>query len=481
LAERLSREAESAAAAELAWRAAVDAGAALEALGRPDEAADWYRRAEAQLDDRAALVPVDEGRVRLLGDLGESARRLVGVELARGRTAAALDAVRAARRRVLSRLSRPDPAHLAPERRAAWAQAYADYAAARADLDRDAGEDWRRTDAELAALTRTREGARQALRVKLDAAVALLDPQGTGAATALSPLPEDALTLAWGATTTGRVLFCARGTQVSAQRLPDAASPADALAACHDALARATEVRLLADPAVEALDVHATRFDGHALVAGRSVRYAVDIAPHARRVGATPNAPSALVVADARGDLPAARPEGERVAGRLRALGFTPVEVLVDRAATVDAVLAGLGRVEFLHYAGHGQFAGVEGWESNLPVADGRRLGVADLLSQAALPARIVLSGCEMARADGQGSVSGLGLAQAFVLGGADEVVAATRPVRDADAAAVMDALYAQLSPGAGATLAPALARAQAALETSGARVDWAAFRVVVP
>jgi CHAT domain-containing protein len=187
------------------------------------------------------------------------------------------------------------------------------------------------------------------------------------------------------------------------------------------------------------------------------------------------------VVADARGDLPAARPEGERMAARLQSLGFAPVDTLVDRAASVDAVLAALGRVDHLHYAGHGQFAGAEGWESNLPVADGRRIGVADLLSQAALPARVVLSGCEMARADGQGSVSGLGLAQAFVLGGADEVVAATRPVRDADAAVVMDALYARLLPGAGAALALALARAQADLEASGARVDWAAFRVVVP
>jgi tetratricopeptide (TPR) repeat protein len=483
LAERLSREAESTAAAELAWRAAVDAGTALEALGRLDEAATWYRRAEAQLDDRATLVPVDEGRVRLLGDLGESARRLVGVELALKHPAAALEALRLARRRALSRLSRPDPTGLDPARRAAWAQAYADYAAARAALDRDAADDWRRTDAELAASTQTREGARRALRAKLDAAVSLLDPKDAGgSAGALPKLPPAALTLAWGSTPAGDVVFCVRGDEIATHRVLSEAPAAEALpaalAACPEALSGATEVRLLADPAVEALDVHAASVGGRPLIAGRAVTYAVDVAPRPRP---TEPGPTALVVADARGDLPAARAEGERVTARLRALGFATVDGLVDRAATVEAVVGGLGRVGFLHVAGHGQFGGDEGWESNLPVADGRRVGVADLLSQGSLPARVVLSGCEMARSGGLGSVSGLGLAQAFVLGGAGEVVAATRPVRDADAGVVMDALYAHLDAGSGGALAPALARAQADLAAAGSPVDWAAFRVVVP
>lgn len=485
LAERLSREAESTAAEELAWRAAVDAGTALEALGRLGEAATWYRRAEAQLDDRATLVPVDEGRVRLLGDLGESARRLVGVELALKHPAAALEALRLARRRALSRLSRPDPARLDPARRAAWAQAYADYAAARAALDRDAADDWRRTDAELAASTLTREGARRALRAKLDAAVSLLDPKDAGGTGGVLPmLPPGALTLAWGSTPAGRVVFCARGDEIIAHRvLPDAPAAQAlpmALATCPEALSAAREVRLLADPGVEALDVHAASVGGRPLVAGRAVTYAVDVAPRPRPTEPVPGT-TALVVADARGDLPAARAEGERVTARLRALGFQTVDGLVDRAATVEAVVAGLGRVGFLHVAGHGQFGGDEGWESNLPVADGRRVGVADLLSQGSLPARVVLSGCEMARTGGLGSVSGLGLAQAFVLGGAGEVVAATRPVGDADAGVVMDALYAHLGAGPEASLAPALSRAQADLAAAGSPVDWAAFRVVVP
>jgi len=482
LAERLAREAFSISATELAWRAAVDAGVALEALGRREDAAQWYRQAEDLLDDHATRVPVDQGRVRLLADFGESARRRIGIERALGRPQAALDALRIARRRALSRLATPDPAHLEPARRAAWTRAYAEYAKARAALDLEAGEDWRRTDAELAALTRQREGARRALRVKLDTAVALLDTRADSPeASSLPPLPVGSATLAWGDSPAGRIVFCVHGEQVSVHDLPDA-SPAARLAAslsaCAHVLARTTEVRILPDPSLEGLDLHAVEFEGRIFIAGRVVRYAVDLLPPSKDgSGASQRA---LVVADALGDLPSARVEGARIERRLQALGWRTVEALVDRAASVDAVLTGLRSSNFMHYAGHGEYAGSEGWESGLPVAFGRRVKVADLLSQPAVPRHVVLSGCEMARAEGQGSVSGLGLAQALVLGGAHEVVAATRPVADADAARVMEALYAQLGPGS-PELAAALARAQTALAASGSPVDWAAFRAVTP
>jgi CHAT domain-containing protein len=58
------------------------------------------------------------------------------------------------------------------------------------------------------------------------------------------------------------------------------------------------------------------------------------------------------------------------------------------------------------------------------------------------VPDVVVLSGCETART-GTAGPEGFGLAQAFAVAGAREVIAAIRPVRDEVSLAVAKALYA--------------------------------------
>jgi CHAT domain-containing protein len=113
-----------------------------------------------------------------------------------------------------------------------------------------------------------------------------------------------------------------------------------------------------------------------------------------------------------------------------------------------------------------------------LPLAGGGRLGVADVLALAPAPARVVLSGCDAAKSDGD--AEGLGLAQAFVAAGADEVLAPVRPVADALAAKLAARIHRDHDPP---PLAVALRDAAIALrnEDPGGREDWdwAAFRVL--
>jgi CHAT domain-containing protein len=89
-----------------------------------------------------------------------------------------------------------------------------------------------------------------------------------------------------------------------------------------------------------------------------------------------------------------------------------------------------------------------------------------------------VLSGCEAARATAS-SAPALGIAQVFVVAGAREVVAATRPVDDALAAQIVSRVMTSLD--ASAALGTALARAQADLAGEKPQSDWATFRVLVP
>ena len=154
------------------------------------------------------------------------------------------------------------------------------------------------------------------------------------------------------------------------------------------------------------------------------------------------------------------RVQGEEVASRagrtqLREPG--DVHLTLDRrsgtlrvlwlpADHVEAVARELPAADLLHYAGHGRFAGREGWGSSLPLARGGRLSIGDILALASVPSRVVLSGCDAAREGEEASAESLGLAQAFVVAGATFAIAPVRPVSDALAARMSEALYGALA-----------------------------------
>lgn len=202
--------------------------------------------------------------------------------------------------------------------------------------------------------------------------------------------------------------------------------------------------------------------------------YALDL-PRPAPVDAREDGRTALVVADPQGNLPQAREEARLVREALH--GDWRVREHSGAAAEGASVRVALEQAELFHYAGHGRFAGLGGWESALPLY-GSHLTVGDVLALRKVPAWVVLSGCETARAAQESPVESMGLAQAFLAAGAHGVVAARRVVADEDALALMRELYRQGGP---TSLPESLRRAQLQLRDSRPDSDWAAFRALVP
>lgn len=474
------------------WRGEVGRGAALEQMNRRDDALARYHAAEDLLTTLSFLVPLGEGRGTFVGDRAKSARLAVDLLVRNGRPAEALTIARTARARVLAGLARTARVEgLSEADRPRWEKALGVYRDARASLDADAKNDWTLTRPEAARARAAREKKETELRAALEAAFALFAESGPKSI-AVEPLPKDALTLTFHPVRRGWVGLASDGTSASSfviaelPRADDLATAASTLLEpVHASIARASRLRILPYGPLRAIDFHALPFEGSPLVEKVAIEYPLDL-PRARSPRATTPVdagamPTALVVADPTLDLAKARTEADAVAGSLRDAGAFQVEVLAGRDATSTTVLAGLAKATHLHYAGHGVFAGLEGWESALPLAGGGHLAASDVLATRAVPPRIVLSGCETARAGAEAPAESLGLAQAFVIAGADFVIAPVRRVDDAVAAQTSAALYGAgaLARGGAADAAKALREAQLARRRDAPDSDWSAFRVV--
>ncbi|WP_437727525.1 CHAT domain-containing protein [Sorangium sp. So ce861] len=498
--ERLARLAELSALAHGRYRAALGRGEALEALGRLDEADGAYAAAESMRGELGLLAPLGEGRGTFLGRFEESARLRVDLLLRRD-PARALGAARRSRARALAALRWSHRlASLSAAERARWEGALAAYRRAREAFDADDRQDWQLAADELERATAARQHRGQAIRAMLDEALAVLgraepEPADDGAPPALG---EGELMLVYHRVRDGWAGFAVTRGGVAARRLAatsaaalagelTAATPAGALSAAlltpfRESIAAARRLRFVPSGALEQVDFHALPWSGAPLVAHAPVTYGMDLPGRSERA-APGGEGGALVVADPRGDLPAARREGELVAAALAGQGLR-VERLSGGAATHPSLRDALERpsLEVFHYAGHGAFAGRDGWDSSLRLAAGGELAVGDVLALQRAPARVVLSGCDTARtAPTAGDAGlGLGLAQAFLLAGAGSIIAAARPVDDAVAERMMAALYG----GAGFAAADAGARlreAALAVMRVAPSSDWASFRALVP
>jgi CHAT domain-containing protein len=241
-------------------------------------------------------------------------------------------------------------------------------------------------------------------------------------------------------------------------------------------------LRFLPHSLLSRIDFHALPWKKGRLLERFPVVYGVDL-PRARKpLPPSGNQPLAILVADPGSNLSAARREGEDVATALTEQGWR-VERIEGVAATHAAVRDAIERpdAQLFHYAGHGIFKGRDGWESGMPLAEGGGLTLVDVMALKHVPARVVLSGCETAKAGDEGDAEGLGLAQAFVLAGAREVVATARRVDDRLAERIMSTLYKVPKGAFPNDLSEALQRAQRTVAAEDAAGDWEAFRVLVP
>ena len=462
---------------------------ALRRLGDREGALAAASRAEALLDDAARAIPAGEGRGAFWWARARLLRTKVSLLLDAGRAADALDAARTARARILRDVQHAARVEALDARsRETWQEALAEYRRVRDAIVAEAAVDWSLSADALARRLADRRARDIAARARLDALAAAIFPPAPRALPALAE-GDRVVGLAWVPLEEGWAAFvvergAVRVVRVAAPEAPARASEAAVrlIDAVRGSILRARRLRVLPFGALRDVDLGALDVDGEPLVARVPIEYPLDAAG-AKDDAADVRAPSSLVIADPTGALPAARREGLAIAGKRTGAGAgslaSGARLLVGAEATRARVLDELGGATSLHFAGHASYAGVDGWESALFLANGERLTVADVLALPLAPRRVVLSGCETGSEGERGGPVGLGLADAFIAAGARAVIASTRHVDDATTESLMRALSAALEETPD-DAAAALQRAELEVRRALPTADWSAFRAFV-
>lgn len=251
------------------------------------------------------------------------------------------------------------------------------------------------------------------------------------------------------------------------QATPTDAARADELGALivPDEVVRKTgdPLYVVLDAPFAALPFAALRRNGQPLIAVRPVLRAPRF-PSPVACELHPEKRSALVLADAAGDLPDARRESSKVAALF---GTTP---LVGSAATSAALFAAKSD-PLLHVAVHSE---VDAGGGVLKLHD-RAVSAAEISANQLGPALVVLSACSTARA-WDPEIAG-SLSTAFLAGGSERVIATLRPVSDAGALELTSRFY--NARGADGPDGPVrvLARIQAELANTDNK-EWPNFAV---
>ncbi|HET6583101.1 MAG TPA: CHAT domain-containing protein, partial [Nannocystaceae bacterium] len=469
----------------LSWKTALMRADAFALLGDDDAALRAALLAETVLDRAAGQLAPDQGREGMAAAFQVSAARAVAMQLAEGDVASAAATARRARSRRLRPVgSTAALASLDSDDRARFHAARARHQELSARLAQEMTELWRLPADERARATRHHAELEEGMRAASKEADALLRKAGSVASKPVPPAAGE-LTLLYHPLPEGWVAFAIRDGHIDAHRfeLPpaddDEATSAALLAPFADAIADARRLRVLAVGELMSRRIHTLPWNGEPLVVAKPVAHGLDLegSPVAALGSRT-----ALVVADPAtriaglGRLPNAAAEGAAVGERLRTLGWTVLPLSGEQAIHAD-VLAELARADWLHYAGHGVTAGHTGWESGLPLAGEAMLDVAAIMSAARVPPAIVLSACDTAGTATDGGAS-MQVATAFLLAGAEFVIAAQGGVVDESAPKFSAALYAQ----GGDLRGPELARAAVlALRAAGEPMStWAGFHVWV-
>jgi tetratricopeptide (TPR) repeat protein len=468
-------------------RAAIGQARSLRALGDATAAVAMLQRAETALDEQSLLVPVHEGRETFLAARRSLVSLHVELLLDAERTAEALAVARHARSRVLRQLAHGDSlANLPAPARARRAELLTSYARRRSALEERAAADWKLPADRRAYERAARQAEAESVQNLLDAAFAELGRAALRPGGVLPPPGEGELLLVYHPLD-GRhwVGFAADRRATTVQRFelpPGPLPPADELARrllapFGDRIAAAKRLRVVTSGELAGIDFQTLPLRGEPLLAHAPVVYGLDLPAEPR--GGSVGGHRALLVADPRGDLPGARDEGRMVE---QALATAPqrwrVEALTAESAGVAAVRQGLVDADLLHYAGHGSYSGLGGWDSSLLLADATRLTLGDLLALPRVPSWVVLAGCDTGRSEAS-SVASLGLAHAFLLAGARAVVASTRATYDREMPRFFTDLYREWD--GSQDLAVALQRAQLDWRRRDAAADWASFRLFVP
>lgn len=137
-----------------------------------------------------------------------------------------------------------------------------------------------------------------------------------------------------------------------------------------------------------------------------------------------------LIVSNPSGDLPFSQREGQRLEDSLTALGKRPTR-LSGAQAKKPAVLKAIQNARLFHFAGHGVVDPRDPWSTRLLLANEEALTLTDLAVAQPRVRLVVLSGCRTGYRGHLSARERIGLPEAFLISGAETVIATTEDVDD--------------------------------------------------
>lgn len=436
---------------EARWRAVVGRAQVWLHEGQEQKALDAMRQSQLILKERARNTSPLVGRVSFLDRFTWSTRLLVEALYKARKLEEALQTIRSTRvmaleeLRVLSKLS-----VLTPAQRQQWNAAIDRYYETRLPLDKTGKLDGN----DAAQLYRHQRQAEA-----LQAAMQILG-QPLGELPTRLPEPGELLLTCHPLRTSW---LCLAATQEGGRLSIAASTPSDLSATATPAelsavllqpfaalLLKSRVVTVLASGVLRGIAVHMLPWGEGLLGDQLTVRYSLDIP------GLPPAAPprcgTALVVVPQALEDQAALPLGAPLAERLKRSGFAPHLEMYDRRYAIgnslprslEAVLRQeLPHAAFTQLLSHGEFTRGNSWLSHLVLSPFTTLTAGDVLALGAVPPQVALISCESsASAEAVGGQEALGLAQAFLLRGSQEVLATTRKVSIQAGARVAQAVY---------------------------------------
>jgi tetratricopeptide (TPR) repeat protein len=464
--------------AEGYWRLALRRGDFLAAHGDLAGAVAQYRKAEGFARELIELAAVGVGRETAALLHAQSTERLVSTLVGLGRIDDAFDAAREAQARKLHAVSVAvdDPAD-----RTEIARLSATYTGERDRLDRELGEAKESSGHRAEQL---RAAVRSSERELAKAADAILRERSKWVPTHadLVPRAEGELLLGLYPMQGGWFVFVrdAQGTDDQwlaggpRHALDDPLLGQELLEPWSERLHGASKVRVLASGRAQRADVHLLAWGGAALIERKQVVYGAELPALEHDSNADPLPRRALLVADPTHDLSGPLGEVAAVGGALVKRGWDLGEgPLLRGEADRERVIRELKGVDLFYYAGHAVHddahghglslppyaGGTPAWPARLELALETKLEIPEILTLTSVPRHVVLNGCQTGVPSGVGE--GMSLALAFLVAGAEEVVATLDAERDELGLAVGEGLAIELSSDA-VGLAQGLQRAQA-------------------
>lgn len=462
--------------AEAHWRYALRTGEFLAQRGDLEAAVEQYREAEDVAQELMELAAIGVGRETAAVLHAQSTESLVSLLLELERPEEAFCAAREAQARRIHAVGTP----LGDSARAEVARVSAEYVEERRRLDEAiarADTSSGREEERLLALLERNEQRLATL------ANQLMRERSTWWPSCDDLVPREAGELLLGLYPMGDgwITFVQDERGVEARRiarqprhelLTDPRLGQELLGPLDAQLEDARFVRVVAGGSAQDIDVHLLEWEGKRLIERRPVVYGAEL-PLLHGPRATREPRRALLVADPTDTLRAAWGEVTTVSEALHGLGWDVGHGPLQHEADRERMRRELAGSDLFYYAGHAEHeddrpqglplppyaGGTRASPARLKLASETLLEIQDILTLTSVPRHVVLNGCQTGVPSGVGQ--GMSLALAFLVAGAEEVVATLDAERDELGLAMGEGLAFELA-SSGSGLADALQRAQA-------------------